>query len=386
MGNKKTIRVLTIAYNFCPRNNAEALVATRLLNVDSDINYDVYTLDIKCHKNTNELGLVKNLKVIQIDNHIAHFLPNWKIFNNKYTWAIKVYNKSKDDNFNVIYTRSTPIIDHFIGLLLKVRTGKPWVVHLSDPWLDSPYRRKKPILDFILEYFQNLLFTKSDLIIVTNDNFSMFLKKHHPKLVNKIRIILHPMKIFSVPSSYKKNTEIVISHLGLFYEKRSPDPFLELLDKLSTRHIRLNLVGNNRGDKVFSKIGKYSIADRIVFLGHKSYEESINIGLDSNYLLLIDANLPDKKLFLPSKLVDYLAMRKPIIAMTNRESPVHKILEERDEFLLFYEDPDEVNIKKINNIIMKKERWGHDYFEKISEPFDVGRNNHILNKLFLDLC
>ena len=270
--------------------------------------------------------------------------------------------------------------------LLKVRTGKPWVVHLSDPWLDSPYRRKKPILDFILEYFQNLLFTKSDLIIVTNDNFSMFLKKHHPKLVNKIRIILHPMKIFSVPSSYKKNTEIVISHLGLFYEKRSPDPFLELLDKLSTRHIRLNLVGNNRGDKVFSKIGKYSIADRIVFLGHKSYEESINIGLDSNYLLLIDANLPDKKLFLPSKLVDYLAMRKPIIAMTNRESPVHKILEERDEFLLFYEDPDEVNIKKINNIIMKKERWGHDYFDKISEPFDVGRNNHILNKLFLDLC
>lgn len=382
---EKKIEVLTIAYNFYPHNNAEALVATRLLNVDSNINFNIYTLNIKKDNNIQKIRLVRNLKVTQIDNRIIRFLPNWKIFNNKYTWAVKVYIKIKKEDFDVIYSRSTPIVDHFIGFFLKVRTGKPLVTHLSDPWFDSPYRVGKPILNFIVKYLENLIFKNSDLIIVTNENYSSFLKKKYTNLINKIKVLHHPMMQLSISKPNKKNNKTILSHLGEFYKKRLPDPILELLERYNNMNIQLNFVGNNKEDKVFKKISNYRVADKIRFYGKVSYEESLKIGLNSDYLLLVDANLPDNKFFLPSKLIDYLAIGKPIITITNKGSPVHKILNEQEEFLLFYEDSEEMNVKKLKAILESEKFLEERDLKELTKLFLLSRLNQQIISAISDL-
>lgn len=382
---EKKIEVLTIAYNFYPQNNAEALVATTLLNVDSNINFNIYTLNKKEDNNIQKIRLVRNLKVIQIDNRIIRFLPDWKIFNNKYTWAVKSYIKAKKEDFDVIYSRSTPMVDHFIGFFLKLRTGKPLVIHLSDPWLDSPYRIKIPILNFIIKYLENLIFKNADLIIVTNENYSSFLRKKYINLINKIKVLPHPMKQLSIGKLNKKNNKTVLSHLGEFYKKRLPDPILELLEGSNNINIQLNFVGNNKEDKVFKKISKYGVADKIRFYGKVSYEESLKIGLNSDYLLLVDANLPDNKFFLPSKLIDYLAIGKPIITITNKGSPVHKILSEQEDFLLFYEDSEEKNAKKLKAIFENEKFWEERYLKELTKLFLLSRLYQQIISVICDL-
>ncbi|MCF7831361.1 MAG: hypothetical protein K9M36_00530 [Candidatus Pacebacteria bacterium] len=380
--DKKDIKVATVAYYFHPQNNAESLVATRLLNTESDIRYNVYTHE---SEEINELSLVKNLKIIQIRNSISSSFLNWRILNNKYIWAIRVFNKIKNSNFDIIYTRSTPIIDHFVGLFLKIKTGKPWVIHFSDPWLDSPYRTKKPILDYFLKYLEDILFKKSNFIIVTNENFASFLKKKDSKLAHKIIVLYHPVNNLQLsnPSIKSKSDKIILSHIGCFYGKRSPNELLGLLNEIDRKDFELNFVGNNRADEIFNAVRDSIVFEKIMFLGKVDYNESLRLGLGSDYLLLVDANLPKESLFLPSKLMDYFVIKKPIIAITNKESPVHKILKEQEQFLLFYEDSKEINIDKLENIIKKRLTWENNYSERMLLLFDSKSLNIKLNNLFM---
>ncbi len=109
-------------------------------------------------------------------------------------------------------------------------------------------------------------------------------------------------------------------YTGRFYDGiRTPESLLRALATLAGRRpleseLHLTLVGTPLGSQ--QRLARDLQLDRVVeFTGRLSFAESARIAAGADVLLLIDAP-SDDSLFLPSKLVDYLPMCKPILALT----------------------------------------------------------------------
>ena len=78
------------------------------------------------------------------------------------------------------------------------------------------------------------------------------------------------------------------------------------------------------------KIKEYNLED--VFILHKtvSYDKSVEVMKESDILVLFDTLMSDKPVqpYLPSKIVEYLLLRKPILGICDKNSPSYRILKE----------------------------------------------------------
>src|SRR5207248_9282973 len=100
-----------------------------------------------------------------------------------------------------------------------------------------------------------------------------------------------------------------------------PAPLLRAIARLAAesaveRDVRVTFVGTpeRRHQDLASRLG---LDDIVTFTGRMSFSESARAAAEADVLLLIDAPA-DESLFLPSKLVEYLPMNKPILALTPR--------------------------------------------------------------------
>lgn len=373
----KKIKVLLIAYNFYPLLNAESLVATRLINVPSEkLFFDVFcgTLDINQKRLKGKLN--NNIKLLyQKDKPQKRF--------KKILYFFKVLRKAKLKKYDLIYSRSTPELDNVLGLILKLRNKKPWLVHFSDPWVDSPYRNKHWLTEPIFRFIERKIFQEADMVTVTTENLKLLLIKRYPFLARKIEVMPHPMEKLKEkePTANKK---IVVSHIGEFYGPRNPYYFLKLLEKINIPNIKINFVGGNKkSDEIMKNIDKYKIAKKIKFHGMLSFEEAQKIGLRSDYLVLIEANLPKKSLCLPSKLMDYLSLRKTIICITNKNSPINNILKEKENSIIFFEDSFEKNKKKLQNLL--KSKWENEFFLEKYQQYNAPYLNKKLHQIISEI-
>jgi glycosyltransferase involved in cell wall biosynthesis len=78
------------------------------------------------------------------------------------------------------------------------------------------------------------------------------------------------------------------------------------------------------------KIRKYGLEDLFVIHDKVSYDESIEIMKDADILVLFDTLMPEEKVqpYLPSKIVEYLLLKKPILGICDSNSPSYRILRE----------------------------------------------------------
>jgi glycosyltransferase involved in cell wall biosynthesis len=109
-------------------------------------------------------------------------------------------------------------------------------------------------------------------------------------------------------------------YTGRFYEGvRTPEPLLRALAALMKRRsladdLRLTFVGTlvPTYARLAEQLGLTSLVN---FTGRVPFSESARIAAAADVLLVIDAPAGDS-LFLPSKLIDYLPLAKPILGLT----------------------------------------------------------------------
>src|SRR5439155_17962094 len=70
-------------------------------------------------------------------------------------------------SFDLIYSRSMPVRAALLGARLKAVTGKPWIMHLSDPWADSPYRNDDPRASAKAHAEERACFELADAVALT---------------------------------------------------------------------------------------------------------------------------------------------------------------------------------------------------------------------------
>jgi glycosyltransferase involved in cell wall biosynthesis len=257
-------------------------------------------------------------------------LPLWNRVPDQYSWwrrgalrAIREQAQKKDHRPDLIVSFGQPMSDHLIGLQLKQIYGVPWLAHFSDPWVDNPFNRYDSLTMRINRSLEHKVIEAADRVIFTSqETVDLVMAKYPAEWSTKVRVLPHsfdPSMNF-VDTSEESQT-ITVRHTGEFYGPRSPKPLVKTLrsimseDPLSLDGVCFELIGPT--DPVtLTNLGIEDLPPGLVrFRAPVSYQESCSLAAAANGLLIIDAPAA-KSVFLPSKLIEYVGVGRPILGIT----------------------------------------------------------------------
>jgi len=226
----------------------------------------------------------------------------------------------------VIISRSTPFASHLVALKLKSFSGLPWVADFSDPWTQNPYNESNSILRAFDESLERKVAFTADRILFTN-RFArnLFLNKYKTMKEEKVTVIpnQYDPENFAKQEGVTRTEAFTIVYTGDLYGKRSPEPILKALRALKDKEgigekIKVKLIGAVK-DKFRCLISKYRLEDVVEAIDVIPHKDALHHLHTADVLLLIDASTDGPSPFLPLKLLEYIPVRKPILAITPLE-------------------------------------------------------------------
>lgn len=234
------------------------------------------------------------------------------------------------EQIDVIYSTGRPWTAHLIGTALKLLTGKPLVVDFRDPWITNPFRLKYSAFRERLEtYFEKKVIEQANLVIANTDELQEEFRKRFPNQpAEKFISILNGFDPDDYYVGESKTEEcpkerFTVTHAGFLYGRRDPKMFLEavklLVEKKAIDHTKLRvcLVGSvELPYSLHEYLSANQLDDVVCLKDHVPYKESLAYLQQSDVLLLLQ---PGTKTQVPSKLFEYIGMKKPILAVSPRD-------------------------------------------------------------------
>jgi glycosyltransferase involved in cell wall biosynthesis len=326
--------------------------------------------------------LLNPLKIEQIDNIIKSYflIPDEHI-----GWLLAAYFSAKAavKKFNPqsIYSTSGPMTCHLIAYLLKKKTGLPWIADFRDEWLEdpklnlpTPFHRK---FHFLIE---KLIVNEADKITCMAPMYEKCLAKHvnsRNKLIT-IPAGFDPDDIIAENFSNKTLThsqKCILTFTGLFYETFRPKALLRAVSELITEkkiakdEIEIKFVGANS----FKDLGckdKFKICKFTGFLPRK---KAIEHAANSNVLLLLLSNERGRDV-IPSKIFEYLALKKSILAIVPSNGEVANIVRKTKSGIVADFD----NVNEIKRAILRLySEWQKGELEQKQDIKEINKYNQV---------
>ncbi|HWI20772.1 MAG TPA: glycosyltransferase, partial [Vicinamibacterales bacterium] len=226
---------------------------------------------------------------------------------------------------------------HLVGLELKKRRGIPWVAHFSDPWVDSPYFRAGSAARAKSARWERDVIGNADRVVfVSSYTRDRMMAKYPDSWRDKCTVIPQGFddRVPPVDATPVAGRAVRIVYTGRFYDGiRSPEVLLRAaasVNRTTPLAGRLEFVfvggGTTQYERLAADIG---LTGLVSFTGRVPPQDALQRAANADLLLLIDAaSAEGPSLFLPSKLIDYLPMRRPILGLTPASGPSADLLNE----------------------------------------------------------
>jgi glycosyltransferase involved in cell wall biosynthesis len=268
--------------------------------------FDTYHLKLPLHKLTCRILSSRYLSRFHVPDE-----TRWIIWN-----ADRIVRdlKQKPD---VIYSRSYPMSSALLARKLKKQLGVPWIMHLSDPWADNPYAKHQAhsAAD------EAAAFVEADVITLTTEGQAQYYRTKYPAHAAKIFVSPNVMPDAETPKPATSD-RLNIVYTGNLYGERSPEPLvhaLAMLQPTERSKIRVDIYGNV---SAHLRALLSSLPDVIQYHGPVSFAEATRAQQAADLILSIEPTLnhPLNTAFLPSKVLEALALGKPLLAITPQGS------------------------------------------------------------------
>jgi glycosyltransferase involved in cell wall biosynthesis len=230
----------------------------------------------------------------------------------------------KKENIDVIYATSPLWTSLLIGFFLKRKTKKPLVIDFRDPWTDNPFIRYPTKYHKRFERkMEKTILSQADYVTVAFDSIKNNLIKRYPFLKSKIAIITNGFDSDDLKDleMRKKTGKFTIAHVGSIYGLLTAKPFLiavkELVEENKEFKEKLEVVFvGNYGKETPLLVKEYGLEANVRFVGYVPHREGLEFMVNSQaLLLLVTVEGPKGEGMLPGKVFEYLASRRPIIAL-----------------------------------------------------------------------
>lgn len=332
------MHVLLVAPSAPPKNSPEAMQTRRfLVALDPDVDVTLVTTPTwrGWEREDASLGIVRRgLRVVLVSLPMHRVL--YRLLANHRLSKLHV----PDADFwfplfvdhvvdqihappDVIYSRSAPFSSAIFARRLKRRLGKPWMMHLSDPWSGSPYRVFGSRLEAKDRELEAQCFADADCVGLTTDGQAAFYRARYPDRANRIvltpNMMPTPCVAAHLPPVHRRRS-LHLVYAGTLYGAREPSTLLSAIHKLyknspaEAEFIKVDFYGNMPLE-ISSAV---TATPRCVYHGPVSFAEATEAQTQADALITIEpgGKHPLLRHFMPSKNLDYMALRKPILAIT----------------------------------------------------------------------
>ncbi len=318
-----------------------------------------------------QLSRVRNFVKRLFLSPLNAFVHNWiYIPDTKIGWfpfallfALKLVRR---ENFDVIYTTSSPHTCQLVGLWIKLLTQKPWVVDLRDNWVvgyAELYNHKLRVK--IDEYLLEQILAKADSVItMCEGNAKDLIEKFDFKDGFKYHAITNgydrdDWEGLETIFDPKANEKFVLTHIGTLYAKTSGEFFCALSELLKERKeledvLRVNLVGYV-GDEDLSLIKRLGLEKNVRLPGFQVHEEAIKSMLNSDILLLFLGEIKTSQQQFPGKFFEYLLAKKPILTLGKEGEIAQALYKSKAGFLVHPRDKEKIK-EAIYDLFIRKKR------------------------------
>lgn len=246
------------------------------------------------------------------------------------------------DGADLIYTTAPPFSTHLAGLVLKRLTGVRWAAEFRDPWTDNPGKPahvRSRWSDAAERVLEDRCVRSADHLISVSAGIARAIeskvRRATPRGAGKALLVRNGIDTLAPPAPPAPPGPIEvlrIVHVGTFYQRRDPRPFLEALAKarprLTARSTRLEVhfVGDCRwydGISVEDIVKGHGLDDVVAFVDWVPHEQALALVRTAGLLLLLAQGQPAQ---VPNKLYEYLGTRRPILAFVDEEGESATIL------------------------------------------------------------
>ncbi|MGB1205963.1 MAG: hypothetical protein ACPG5B_09965 [Chitinophagales bacterium] len=291
------------------------------------------------NKNSVNFGVVKTDKKSLLNRLVLWVRGNFFVPDPRMFWVRPstkfLSNYIETHNIDVIVTTGPPHSMHLIGLALKKRFNKPWIVDIRDPWSSFDILEKFSLTEKTKQKqkrLENEVLENADQIIATSFSMNTFFDV---KYANKFITITNGFDEadFSLEgANNQSNKYFNIYHIGLLNDLRNPEhlwlALAELCEENETfaQHLKVVLIGEVDGN-VKNEVQNHPILNsKVELLPYMAHDEVLKTYSKADLLLLLLNNTFYAKGNIPGKLFEYLATQKDILCLSDVDSDAAKIV------------------------------------------------------------
>lgn len=244
-------------------------------------------------------------------------------------------NYLKENQVDAIITTGPPHSMHFIGLGIKKNFPKlTWVADFRDPWTNIDFYKNLNlsfIADKIHHRQENEIIQNADCVLVVSKGMKEEYELLHPK---KIQVISNGYDESDVQAGeFNLDEKFSISHIGTLNAARNPKTVWKTLAEICAENpefradLQIQLVGKV-DFSVINDINSLNLQDNLVKISYLSHSEAIAKQQSSQLLLLLINQSGNAKGILTGKFFEYLAAKRPILAIGPTDGDAAAVLNE----------------------------------------------------------
>jgi hypothetical protein len=238
----------------------------------------------------------------------------------------------RQQDIKAMISTSPPVTCHVVAKELKDEFKTPWIADFRDLWTQNyyyPYSRLRRTRERRLEL--KTLAAADALVTISQPMADDLRGLHREKRVQSIPNGFDPAEENTVPA--KLTDKFTITYTGNLYPiKRSPAPLFVALHDLITGgsinagDIEVRFYGTQAG-WIDEQAELYGLTGVIKQFGTVPRETALSKQRESQLLLLLKWNDPEQKGAYSGKIFEYLAARRPILAVGGYDDVVSELLE-----------------------------------------------------------
>lgn len=288
------------------------------------------TKDNNASKNTSNIKEYRKYFPNFIKKNYRQFLTVLKSID----FYIQVKNYIKNNNelfsqYDSVLTTYGPVSNHLCGNYIKKHYNVKWITDFRDPMTNQ---FNGQIFNAIYFLLQNKFCDNADFITTVSSGYLDRIVKRKNKI--KSKVLPNGYDLSDKPK-YINSVGFSFSYVGSLYEgNRKLSPLFKAIRLLIDENIidSKDFIFNYAGDDfhfLSEQAESEGLQNNLSNSGRLSREKCIELQSSSRYLVLSTWNFKDEIGVFPGKFLEYMLLRKPIIALVDgdhAESEVKKVM------------------------------------------------------------
>ena len=238
-----------------------------------------------------------------------------------------------EHNIDLIISTGPPHSMHLIAQQLKQQNGIKWIADFRDPWTGLYYFKDFNLTTNTIQKHQKLesaVLKEADCVLTVSET----MKEEFKDRAKKIAVITNGFDDEALCSEpVKLDSKFSISYVGLLPTQSNPTTLFKVLEELCAEYpnfkkvLQLNFIGTI-APEVIAAIKKYNLDANSNNIGYVAHKKAIQYQRTSQVLLLLIPKVEHSQGILTGKLFEYLAAKRPIVALGPEQGDLNSILKE----------------------------------------------------------